>query len=282
MDKQTIFFASFGSVVLDEIRFPNQEPLTNILGGSGAYAKKFKYTTPLILTEEEKLHGTIVLSSKSFHYLASPADLKPRLLKLLAIRAQTGISHRPLIIWEPSPLTSNPDNLRASLEVAKLVDVFSPNHLELAATFGVLYSSETQKSEIETLALKVLSSGVGPDGNGVVVIRAGENGCLVQSRDAGPKWLPPFYEAGMEEEQASGVVDPTGAGNAFLGAFSIGYVETGDVIEAAYYGSVAASFALEQVGMPRRSEEGQKELWNGASVRERLDEYKARQKSTNK
>lgn len=244
-------------------------------------AKKFKYTTPLILTEEEKLHGTIVLSSKSFHYLASPADLKPRLLKLLTIRAQMGISHRPLTIWEPSPLTSNPDNFQACLDMAKLVDVFSPNHLELAATFGALYSSETQKSEIETLALKVLSSGVGPDGNGVVVIRAGENGCLVQSRDIGPKWLPPFYVAAMQEEQASGVVDPTGAGNAFLGAFSIGYLETGDVIEAAKYGSVAASFALEQVGMPRRSKEGQKELWNGASVRRRLDEYKARQKSTN-
>lgn len=39
MDKQAIYFASFGSVVLDEIRFPNQEPLTNILGGSGAYGQ---------------------------------------------------------------------------------------------------------------------------------------------------------------------------------------------------------------------------------------------------
>lgn len=243
-------------------------------------AKKFKYTTPLLLTEEEKLHGTIVLGSKSFHYLASPADLKRRLLKLLTIRAQMGISQRPLIIWEPSPLTSNPDYLQGSLDVAKLVDVFSPNHLELAATFGVLYSPETQKYEIESLALKVLSSGVGPDGNGVVVIRAGENGCLVQSGDVGPQWLPPFYAAEMEGEQESEVVDPTGAGNAFLGAFSIGYLETRDVIEAAFYGSVAASFAIEQVGMPRKSNERKEELWNGASVRERLDDYKAKLKST--
>jgi sugar/nucleoside kinase (ribokinase family) len=235
------------------------------------------------LTEEEKLRDNLVLSSKAFHYLASPADLKPRILKLIAIRAQMGISRRPLIIWEPSPLTSNPDNLQSCLEVAKLVDVFSPNHLELAATFRVSYSKETQKSEIETLALEVLSSGVGPDGNGVVVIRAGENGCLVQSRDVDPKWLPPFYVAAVGENQASGVVDPTGAGNAFLGAYSIGYLETGDVIEAAYYGSVAASFALEQVGMPRKNNEGKdsEELWNGARVRERLDQYKDRQESTN-
>jgi bifunctional ADP-heptose synthase (sugar kinase/adenylyltransferase) len=105
----------------------------------------------------------------------------------------------------------------------------------------------------------------------------------VQSRDVDPKWLPPFYVAAVGENQASGVVDPTGAGNAFLGAYSIGYLETGDVIEAAYYGSVAASFALEQVGMPRKNNEGKdsEELWNGARVRERLDQYKDRQESTN-
>lgn len=33
----SISFTSFGLVVLDEIRFPNQKPLTNVLGGSGAY-----------------------------------------------------------------------------------------------------------------------------------------------------------------------------------------------------------------------------------------------------
>lgn len=32
-----ISFTSFGLVVLDEIRFPNRSPLTNVLGGSGAY-----------------------------------------------------------------------------------------------------------------------------------------------------------------------------------------------------------------------------------------------------
>lgn len=40
MDEQEpICFASFGSVVLDEIRFPHQKPLMNVLGGSGAYGQ---------------------------------------------------------------------------------------------------------------------------------------------------------------------------------------------------------------------------------------------------
>ena len=37
MDDHNISFASFGLVVLDEIRFPNQKPFANVLGGSGAY-----------------------------------------------------------------------------------------------------------------------------------------------------------------------------------------------------------------------------------------------------
>lgn len=37
MDNKNISFASFGLVVLDQIRFPNRKHLTNVLGGSGAY-----------------------------------------------------------------------------------------------------------------------------------------------------------------------------------------------------------------------------------------------------
>jgi hypothetical protein len=36
-EKPSISFTSLGLLVLDEIRLPGQEPLTDILGGSGAY-----------------------------------------------------------------------------------------------------------------------------------------------------------------------------------------------------------------------------------------------------
>lgn len=32
-------FVSFGLVVLDEIRAPNQNPVTDVLGGSGVYGE---------------------------------------------------------------------------------------------------------------------------------------------------------------------------------------------------------------------------------------------------
>lgn len=37
MTTPRISFVSLGLVVLDEIRFPDQEPLINVVGGSGAY-----------------------------------------------------------------------------------------------------------------------------------------------------------------------------------------------------------------------------------------------------
>jgi sugar/nucleoside kinase (ribokinase family) len=201
--------------------------------------------------------------------------MRTRVLDILTLREETGISTRPLIIWEPAPLSCKPENLQEFLAVAALVDVFSPNHLELAAMCGI-HEPVSDKAGIEALALKFRASGIGPEGTGAVVVRAGENGCFVLCGLIS-QWLPPFYTTEMIEGQDSKVIDPTGAGNAFLGAFSIGYLQTGgDIIEAACYGSVAASFALEQVGMPEKSNEGYEELWNGVSVLRRLHKYRAR------
>ncbi len=48
------------------------------------------------------------------------------------------------------------------------------------------------------------------------------------------------------------VVDETGVGNAYCGAFVVGYLESGgDPVVGSQYGSVSASFTLAQVGVPR-------------------------------
>jgi sugar/nucleoside kinase (ribokinase family) len=75
------------------------------------------------------------------------------------------------------------------------------------------------------------------------------------------------------------VVDPTGGGNGFLGGLAVGLVRTDfDVVEAARWGSVAASFTIEQVGMPQltASTDDTTELWNGVSVQERLRDFQQR------
>lgn len=58
-------------------------------------------------------------------------------------------------------------------------------------------------------------------------------------------------------------------------AVLIGPATPGDVCEAVKYGHVAASFAVEQIGLPKfTSEDGGRELCNGVSVEDRLQDYK--------
>jgi len=74
----------------------------------------------------------------------------------------------------------------------------------------------------------------------VVALRMGAHGSLV-SDGASLVHVPALPAA---------VVDPTGAGNAYCGGFLAGYLQTGDVLTAARYGTVAASFLVEQAGLP--------------------------------
>ncbi|PMD23314.1 pfkB family carbohydrate kinase-like protein [Hyaloscypha hepaticicola] len=83
-------------------------------------------------------------------------------------------------------------------------------------------------------------------------------------------WLPAYFG----KENAEMVVDPTGGGNGFLGGLAVALARGKEIQEAAAWGSVAASFAVEQVGMPiLGKDEMGRETWNGALVEERLDEY---------
>ena len=84
-------------------------------------------------------------------------------------------------------------------------------------------------------------------------------------------WLPAYFGEGKEEER---VVDPTGGGNGFLGGLAVALARGKGLEEAAAWGSVAASFAIEQVGMPvLGKDETGRETWNGVLIQERLDEY---------
>lgn len=82
------------------------------------------------------------------------------------------------------------------------------------------------------------------------------------------KWLPAYW---MDGEK---VVDPTGGGNTFLGGLAVGLARGKGIVEAAAWGSIAASFAIEQVGCPvLRSDKEGRETWNGCAVEGRLDEF---------
>lgn len=84
-------------------------------------------------------------------------------------------------------------------------------------------------------------------------------------------WYPAYHT------NSSKVIDPTGGGNAFLGGMAVGLARGRGLEAACRMGSVAASFAIEQVGMPiLESDEAGRELWNGDSVQGRLEDYEMR------
>jgi sugar/nucleoside kinase (ribokinase family) len=129
------------------------------------------------------------------------------------------------------------------------------------------------------LARRLLEGGV----KSAVVVRMGARGCLVATRK-GMIRLPAVYgpDPGEDPEQGSAgakVVDPTGGGNTFIGGMGVGLVRGKGPVYAAAMGSVAASFAIEQMGLPtiERGQNGE-ETWNGVQVEERMREYLERLK----
>ena len=69
MHEHSISFMSLGLLVLDEIRFPNRKPLTDVLGGSGAYGlipypphiATFIYNYPLLTWKAATLGARLFL-----------------------------------------------------------------------------------------------------------------------------------------------------------------------------------------------------------------------------
>lgn len=191
---------------------------------------------------------------------------------LAMLRASAEVASQPRIVWEPAPASCIPRSQSVHLRTAKLVDVYSPNHIEFLATFGSGDGDGPpagfDRKKIEEQALRVLESGVGGNGDGAIVIRCGEHGCMVAARSYSTRWFPAFHGS-------SRVLDATGAGNAFLGGFAVTLSTTSDLTEATIAGVVAASFVIEQVGLPSRitSRHG-KEMWNGEAFSVRVDRFR--------
>lgn len=239
-----------------------------------AAERTFAYTTEPLQPTPSDLEGTPLLQSKAFHFLATPEQLTNFASQLARTRAANRIDVKPLLIWEPAPPSCNFAARDAHLQAARLVDIYSPNHVEFLATFEPNDKIEPpmfDKNTIRNRALSLLQSGVGKDGEGVVIIRCGENGSLVASRSFPARWFPAAHDCSSDK-----VVDATGAGNAFLGGFTVGMGETVDLEKGAIAGAVAASFVIEQVGLPSRTIADGKEMWNGEDVLSRIQSYRAK------
>lgn len=270
---------------------PRPAPTTRGWNGySGNQHRAFKYLTEKKRLTADDLTDTLA-AAKSFHLICSPLRAIDQVKGVLAKHKEPGTmadakstpsnnitsesfvsQSRPIFIWEPVPDLCTPEELQNTLEALHHVDVISPNHEELAAIFSYTHPDQPSKDVIEEHAQRLLDSGIGPQKQGAVVVRAGAEGCFVLTPSQ-KRWLHAYHS------DPSRVIDPTGGGNGFLGGLAVGLVRTDfDVVEAARWGSVAASLTIEQVGMPilTPAMDGQAELWNDVNVLERLAEYRKR------
>ena len=240
-----------------------------------------------------------MIRSHCFHMVCSPARCIEMVTRLLQLRkmidlppsaSSHGLGNRPFIIWEPVPDRCIPEELDNTFEALKYVDIVSPNHQELAGLFGFQHGTSIDRNIVSSQAKRFLSIGVGSGSNdqtgplsaglslGSVVVRCGKEGCFYAGLGL-QAWLPAYHQ------DAERVVDPTGGGNGFLGGLAIGYLRAieqppvGKLREACLYATVAASFCIEQVGVPKlttKQTNEADETWNGVSVMERLAEYRRR------
>lgn len=230
--------------------------------GANVYAedgvRSFIYRSP-----KKRIEGHDILATgnlihlRSFHFCCS-IERCEETIDLFSARATENGRPKPLYIFEPFPEVCVHENLGALNDMLPKVDVFTPN-LNEAADLAGLEKLPSTKEEIEQLA-RSFQKFMAPTGG--VVLRCGELGCFVLSNDVSIM-LPAYHQ------DQSKVVDVTGGGNSFCGAFITALVLSKNWLIAGIMGNLASGCVIESLGMPKLREE----LWNGRSVKERLQSY---------
>lgn len=163
--------------------------------------------------------------ARGFHYGIHPED--PDLDFMDAIMDRGGL----LSIESFKPAERVPPT-KTLINLLSRVDIFSANLVEARSLVG------------EHDAYKCLQTllNMGPS---VAILRLGSKGSWIGARDSDRIFQVPAVP--------TRVVDPVGAGNAYCGGFLVGWAETQDPVTAGVYGSVAASFLVETIGVPENT-----------------------------
>ncbi len=141
------------------------------------------------------------------------------------------------IVLNPAPARS------LSAEVLSKVDYLVPNETETATLSGL---SVNDRPTMITAARELTGASRSGDGAGNVVVTLGEQGAMVISRSQPD---PMFIEAvSLDQIPGTQVVDPTGAGDAFCGAFGVGIAVGLDLADSLSLGSIAGAHAVTSTG----------------------------------
>lgn len=132
-----------------------------------------------------------------------------------------------MLFWEPHQPYMRAENADEFRRLLPQADVVSPNLLEAQMLYGLHNPDAIIDAMLE-------------DGVPVAILRMGEEGSIAATKSQ--RITLPAYPVNE-------VVDVTGAGNTFCGAFFATWSKNRDLLAAACAGATAASFAIEQIGV---------------------------------
>ena len=253
----------------------------------------FEFVTPKMHVDHTML-DTNLLQAKVFHLIGTPErcitlvdGIHGRRRRMEQSDAGVLFMQEPLFVWEPMENSCCPENVSQFRKAMRLVDVFSPNEDEFAKLIG--YHLETPDVLPLTILQKSCLNFVLDCDLQAVIVRLGARGVYIAAKGQKDRVLPAFHSASLGQTDGK-VIDVTGGGNSFLGAYSLVLADPSSFTRqvpadfnlhetAALMGNVAASFVIEQVGMPKfRDDHQNKELeqWNGDFVKQRVAELLGR------
>ena len=176
--------------------------------------------SPLAVRPEEL--APAYLSARAFHL--APYDFSVHVSYPALLRAAGG-----RVTCDPSVRYMQPQFQPQVAGIVCQMAAFLPSEMETLAFFPELAGDLWQAAEA-----------FGALGAGCVVLKLGARGQYVYEPSSGRKWHVPAYPAR--------VLDVTGAGDAYCGAFLVGLEQSGDPLEAALRACVTASLVVEGVG----------------------------------
>ena len=207
--------------------------------------------TALILVDAGTGHNAIVVNGGATATL-SEAELdaaEPAIrgadVFLLTLEVPAALVARAIAMARRAavPIVLNPAPATAAFDWSLLpaVDVVTPNEVEAASLLGDPVSSlEDARRAARAFRAR---------GASAAIVTLGERGAVLSSAD---------HEAHLPAFAVPGVVDTTGAGDAFNGALAVALAERQPLPQAARFASAAAALSVTALGaansMPRRAQ----------------------------
>jgi sugar/nucleoside kinase (ribokinase family) len=171
----------------------------------------------------------VLASAASLLVCPTPVQIAAELASNAARRVHT------VIVDTEVHYLSEPDSAGHLIERARCGAILMPSWVHLPALFGVGVG-RAGGDIMRDVTRRCADTGVD-----LIVVKRGGAGSVVID-------VPAECWTAIPAAHRCHVVDPTGAGDVFDGAFAVTFARTGDPVEAACWGAMAASFAVEHRG----------------------------------